>query len=75
MMEKGEIIESGSHEGLMEHQGAYHRLYTSQQELERYGWKYGEQYEKKEDRSRAGEKMSAAEKKHRKQEGGAGCGE
>ena len=49
MMEKGKIVESGSHEILMEHQGAYYRLYASQQELERYG----KRYEKEKDRNNA----------------------
>ena len=33
----GEIQESGTHEALMEAQGAYSRLFDSQMALERYG--------------------------------------
>ena len=32
--EKGEIIERGSHEELLEQKGRYYRLYTGQFELE-----------------------------------------
>lgn len=41
MIENGNVAESGSHEMLMGHKGAYYRLYISQQELEQYGKKRG----------------------------------
>ena len=36
VVEKGAIVESGKHTALLEKQGAYHALYTMQQELEKY---------------------------------------
>ncbi len=36
VVEKGAIVESGSHAVLMKKKGAYHALYTTQQELEKY---------------------------------------
>lgn len=41
MIENGNVAESGSHEMLMGHKGAYYRLYVSQQKLEQYGKKRG----------------------------------
>ncbi len=37
VVEKGEIVESGTHETLLEKGETYSRLYLAQQELERYG--------------------------------------
>ncbi len=36
VVEKGTIVESGKHTALLEKKGAYHALYTAQQELEKY---------------------------------------
>ena len=36
VVEKGEIVESGNHNALVEKKGAYHALYAAQQELEKY---------------------------------------
>ena len=36
VVEKGAIVESGNHNALVEKKGAYHALYTAQQELEKY---------------------------------------
>jgi len=36
VVEKGVIVESGNHAALLEKKGAYHALYTAQQELEKY---------------------------------------
>lgn len=36
VVEKGAIVEAGNHKALMEKKGAYHALYTAQQELEKY---------------------------------------
>ena len=36
VLEKGSIVESGKHTVLLEKKGAYHALYTAQQELEKY---------------------------------------
>ena len=67
MMEKGKIIESGSHGELMALGGAYCSLYTSQRELEQYG--------QKADKSSGEETKSAVEKNHMQEKGGADCGE
>ncbi len=37
VVEKGEIVETGNHENLLEKQGTYSKLYSAQQELEKYG--------------------------------------
>lgn len=36
VVESGQIVESGKHAALLEKKGAYHTLYTTQQELEKY---------------------------------------
>ena len=36
VVEEGAIVESGKHAALLEKKGAYHALYTAQQELEKY---------------------------------------
>ena len=36
VVEKGAIVESGNHKALVDKKGAYHALYTAQQELEKY---------------------------------------
>ena len=37
VIEKGKVVETGSHETLLEMNGAYKNLYSAQQELEKYG--------------------------------------
>lgn len=39
MMEKGKIVQSGTHEELIEQEGAYKKLFCSQKELEAYSMK------------------------------------
>ena len=39
MMEKGKIVQSGTHEKLIEQEGAYKKLFCSQKELEAYSMK------------------------------------
>lgn len=36
VVENGSIVESGNHKALLDKKGAYHALYTAQQELEKY---------------------------------------
>ena len=36
-MKDGDIVESGTHEGLLQQNGVYRDLFTTQKELERYG--------------------------------------
>lgn len=37
VVEKGEIVESGTHQSLLAQKGTYRNLYSAQQELEKYG--------------------------------------
>ena len=36
-LKDGDIVESGTHEGLLQQNGVYRDLFTTQKELERYG--------------------------------------
>ena len=44
VVEKGEIVERGNHEALLNKQGTYSKLYTAQQELEKYGKEMGHEF-------------------------------
>ena len=48
VVEKGEVVESGSHEELLAAKGTYNHLYMSQQELEKYGKLEGNERTRKE---------------------------
>lgn len=47
MMDKGQILEAGTHDQLMRKHGAYKRLYESQKRLEAYGKRKPEEIRKK----------------------------
>ena len=44
VVEKGEIVETGNHEGLLNKGGTYSKLYHAQQELEKYGKERGDEF-------------------------------
>lgn len=44
VVEKGEIVETGNHESLLNKDGTYSKLYHAQQELEKYGKERGDEF-------------------------------
>ncbi len=44
VVDKGEIVETGKHETLLAKKGTYSRLYSTQQELEKYGKEAGDEF-------------------------------